>query len=106
MNKQSFTKYLAEIEKFKEERQKFKDCMDNVIDGNFTVKFGDHFIQAYIELLSKSVGDRAKWVEWHVYENDMGKNELRAYGSEKDVKGKKVKNGKDLYDIIKNSSNE
>lgn len=106
MNKQSFTKYLAEIQKFEEERRKFRDCMDNVIDGYYMVKFGDHLIQAYIELLSKAVGDKNKWVEWHIYENAMGENSLRAYSSSSDTKGKKIKNGKDLYDIIKNSDDE
>lgn len=101
MNKQSFTKYLSEIEKFEAERDKFRDCMESVIDDHFVVKFGDYLLQAYIELLSKSVGDKGKWVDWYVYENQMGKSELRAYGSKSDTKGKKIKNGKDLYDIIK-----
>lgn len=58
------------------------------------------FLNAYIELIEKLVDDRNKWVDWYVNVNDFGRNGLKAFKGERDVKGTKIKNSKDLFELI------
>lgn len=102
MNKSTFTKYINELKKFNDDGEKFGECMENFLDGHFVVKYGDHLIQAYIELLAKIMSDKNKWIEWFVYENNFGENEFKVYSSQSDKVGKKIKSAGDLYDVLNN----
>lgn len=52
-----------------------------------------------IELVEEIVGDKAKWIEWFVYENDCGESEYEA-GPQDNFK--KIKTVDDLLELIEN----
>ena len=52
-----------------------------------------------IELVEELVGDKAKWIEWFVYENDCGEKEWPA-GHRDNLK--KIKTVDDLLELIEN----
>jgi hypothetical protein len=73
MNYNEFTKALHGLKAFIQEREKLQGVLD-VISPSSTgvVEFGNSFIDAYMKLLSRALGDENEWVEWFVYENDFG----------------------------------
>jgi hypothetical protein len=52
-----------------------------------------------IELVEEIVGDKTKWIEWFVYENDCGEREYEA-GPKDNLK--KIKTVDDLLELIEN----
>lgn len=53
----------------------------------------------YTNLVAKSIGDNAHWLEWYCWENNMGKNEYEAKASNWDVE-QKITNIETLCDLI------
>jgi hypothetical protein len=91
---------IEEVEELEEENS------ENSGDIELEQKLTNHsrvaylFLNAYIELIAKLVDDRNKWVDWYVNVNDFGRNGLKAFKGERDVKGVKIKNSKDLWELI------
>lgn len=55
--------------------------------------------ELYVDELKVSINDPFDWINWYIYDNECGKNEHEAKASNW-KKAKKIKNVKDLADII------
>lgn len=62
---------------------------------------GNRFVSDYIAILVKLVNDKGNWIEWYAYENNFGEKQLKAYKSNDDMVGFKIKSAKDLWKLIK-----
>lgn len=57
--------------------QKELDSLDDVLrvispSGTCVCEIGHRFIDNYISLVSKNLGDKEEWVSWFIFENQYG----------------------------------
>jgi hypothetical protein len=52
---------------------------------------------SYLKVLSELVGDKDKWIEWYIFENDCGK---KAFEAGYDKKLKPIKTASQLVQLI------
>ena len=92
---------IEHLRHFYRERKKLSEVI-SVISPSSTgvVEFGNKFIEDYIALAAKLVGDKNEWIAWYIWENDWGKNKMEVTS---DGKKKRICNPHDLYHFcIKN----
>lgn len=68
-------------------------CVDS-----YPIYSGD-YICDYIKLLSYTIGDNSEWIEWYVFENNMGKGKMKV--TLKDGEKILIDTPSKLYNIIK-----
>lgn len=96
MTKQSFPIYMKSIKQFLDESDSLNSNLSAISPGAIC-EVGFHFLDDYIKLLSEAVGDEDMWIDWYVFENDMGGRKLKAgYGG----KLKQITNLDQLWDLI------
>jgi len=96
MTKESFFIYMKSIQHFLAELDNLTKGIASIAPGS-VCEVGYHFLDDYIKLLSEAAGDDSDWIEWYVFENEMGKRKLKAgYGG----KEKKITNLDQLCDLI------
>lgn len=72
---EEFLEAMNNLRDFLEERDK----LDNVLKilsptSTGVIEFGSKFIDDYIAVLEKALGDTDNWVSWFVFDNEFGKN--------------------------------
>lgn len=99
MDKKDFLKYFKLLEKMIENNNKKQDAIEALCSDGYPVFDGEHVCD-YIKLLSYTVGDTSEWIEWYVFENNMGKEKMKV--TLKDGKKKLlIDTPSKLYDVIK-----
>jgi hypothetical protein len=98
MNKQEklqlIKSFVIKLQKFNNEYDKISNLFN--IESDFMNSVHD-LIGFQIKQLSQIIGDEGGWLEWYIYDNDLGKREYEA-GYEGSLK--KIKNEEDLLEII------
>jgi len=67
--------------------------------SHFMFEFGHELAQAYTAQLAEAAGDQSNWIEYWLWECDMGKREMG--WSKKDEPIRRMKTTKDLWNAIK-----
>jgi len=96
MDKAGFFDCMGDLAVFMDERDTLNDHIRAIAPGAYC-EIGGRFIDSYIKLLSQSVGDCDNWVEWFVFENDMGDNHMMAGYDDKETR---IRNLDDLWSLI------
>lgn len=100
MEYKDFELAFEPIEQFAKENEEANKAVKALCRSSHVVHdVGCFLLDAYINLLAKSVGDEGNWISWYVFENNFGKGGLTA--SVKDGRMKKVDTLKKLYNFIK-----
>ncbi len=104
MKYEEFKKGLDVINQFEKERDSFQDTISQFVDGNFICIFGSDLLSKYIDCFSKCINPKyhievLDWIQWHIWENDMGKCSLSAYDELNNEYI--IKNSKTLYSFLK-----
>jgi len=89
------------IEQFYKIEKLYDDCY-KLLGGDpesqfFTILYDTY--NKYVKNLSQLINDDFNWIDWYIWENECGKKEFEAKAS-KWKKERKIKNVKDLIDII------
>lgn len=96
MTKESFITYMDSIRMFQAESDSLNSNLSAISPGAIC-EVGYKFLDDYIKLLSEAVGDEDDWIEWYVFENNMGKRGMKAgYGG----KEKKITTLDQLWGLI------
>lgn len=71
-------------------------------DDHVYLSVSEDIINNYINLIEMVMNDpndiNESWIQWHIYENDFGNNKMSvSCGKYKD---KKIRNNKDIYNVI------
>lgn len=77
----------------------------SITENLFGSKLNDEIwilFEAYCEQVALRIGDRYKWIEWFMYENDFGDCEFEARASDEHTL-KKIKTVDDLVRLIEES---
>lgn len=69
------------------------------MSGHCGIEFGHELASAYTAQLAEAVGDQGNWIEYWLWECDMGKREMG--WSKKDKPISRMKTIKDLWNAIK-----
>ena len=77
MTKESFFIYMKSIRYFLAELDNLTKGVASIAPGAIC-EVGYHFLDDYIKLLSEAVGDDSDWIEWYVFEDEMGKKGMKA----------------------------
>ncbi len=88
MNKeQQFIESIENLKKFLKEREKLQDVI-KVISPSSTgvVEIGGEFIDDYIDVMKIAFNDPYNHIDWFVFENDFGENELDVTIDNKETK--------------------
>lgn len=96
MTKESFFIYMKSIQQFLNESDSLNSNLKAITHGAIC-EVGYHFLDDYIKLLSEAVGDADNWIEWYVFENDMGKKRMKAGYNEEP---KRIVTLDQLWDLI------
>lgn len=103
MQLNEFKESLIDLKSFMSELDRLHHALDMIAKGSVS-EIGSKFIEDYITLLEKHVGDEGNWVTWYVFQNDFGKKGLTVEFTDKKKKRKankmRVKSIKDLYKVI------
>lgn len=100
MDYKEFELAFEPIEQFAKENELANQAVKHLCGSSHAVHdVGCFLMDAYINLLAKSVGDEGNWISWYVFENNFGKGDLTA--SVKGGRMKKVDTLKKLYNFIK-----
>src|SRR5882724_9949374 len=78
MNKEKqFIDSIENLKNFLNEREKLQNVLD-VISPSSTgvVELGGKFIDDYVDLMKITFNDSYNWIDWFVWDNDFGNNEL------------------------------
>jgi hypothetical protein len=100
LSKKEFCQRLEPIRDLqKRERELAKLLSDlDFFNGHFVVSHTAKIITNYIECIAELVGDNSGWIEWFIYDNDWGRQEMEAGMKHK---MKKIRTSEQLYDLIK-----
>lgn len=96
MDKADFIRFMGDIAVFMDDRDSLNDHLSAIAPGAYS-EIGGRFLDSYIEVLSRLVGDSFTWIDWFVFENDMGASGLKAGY---DNKEKRIKTLDDLWWLI------
>ena len=96
MDKAEFFDRMGDLAVFMDERDTLNDHIRAIAPGAYC-EIGGRFIDSYIKLLSESVGDHDNWIEWFVFENDMGDRAMVAGYDDKETR---IMNLNDLWALI------
>lgn len=98
MTRSKFNFYMECINMHLQENKKVNKALEFLASSSFiSCEIGGHLLITYIKLLADCSGDKAGWVKWFVWDNDMGENKLEAgYDGEM----KPICNYDDLFDLI------
>ena len=96
MTKESFFIYMNSIQQFLDESNSLNSNLATISPGAIC-EVGYHFLDDYIKLLSEAVGDDSDWIDWYVFEDEMGKKGMKAGY---DGKEKKITNLDQLWGLI------
>jgi len=96
MDKAEFFDCMGDLAVFMDERDTLNDHIRAIAPGAYC-EIGGRFIDSYIKLLSASVGDYDNWIEWFVFENDMGDRAMMAGYDDKETR---IMNLNDLWALI------
>jgi hypothetical protein len=96
MIKKSFTIYMNSIKQYLDESDSLNSNLA-AISPDAICAVGYHFLDDYINLLSEAVGDDSDWIEWYVFENEMGKKGMEAGYNGKE---EKITNLDQLWGLI------
>ena len=96
MTKESFFIYMKSIRYFLAELDNLTKGVASIAPGG-VCEVGGKFLDDYVALLSEAVGDEDNWINWYVFENEMGKRRLAAGYDGKD---KKITNLDQLWGLI------
>lgn len=86
------------------EIKRVEKVVDNAVDFGLSIEDNELIQVAFkyqeflINTLSEKIGDTQKWVEWFVYENEMGKRGFKV--SIPNMPDKHVNSIMDLIDIV------
>jgi hypothetical protein len=101
MTYKEFELAFEPIEQFSIESELANQAVKQLCGSSHAVHdVGCFLMDAYVNLLAKSVGDEDNWISWYVFENNFGKGGLTA-GMKDDKKMKEVDTLKKLYNFIK-----
>lgn len=100
MDYKEFELAFEPIAQFDKENEEANKAVKALCKSSHAVHdVGCFLMDAYVSLLSKSVGDKGNWISWYVFENNFGKGNLSA--SLRGGRMKKVDTLKKLYNFIK-----
>jgi len=94
-----FIRRFRLVEEFVVEQMRLGNLAQAITREAGCCEFGDKFLDSYIKLLADYMGgDKDGWIEWYIWENDMGKQRMEAgYVG----KSSRISNPKQLYKLIK-----
>jgi len=92
-----FVRRFKPIAEFLEDQDRLVDLAKVISLESCCCDFGSKFLDSYIKLLAAYVGDDGGWINWYVWDGDMGKRRHTAI-----IDGKEyvVSDPKKLYKII------
>lgn len=86
--------YLCDLEKSNE-------AISNLCPSSYsTIDLGCDLLDSYIDLVQVFLQDVNCWINWFVFDNDYGKNELECYDNGKTYL---IKSEKDMYNFLTNT---
>jgi hypothetical protein len=97
-NKELFFKTMNLLKEQYEHDRKCHEAFSKILPNDYVSNYdNDKLYTACIELLEELVNDKAKWIEYFIWENDFGCNEFEAF-----INGVKfeLKTIDDLWNII------
>lgn len=101
MTYKEFSIAIKKLKAFMNLQDKAEKALRLAFGEGFNFDFGNKFIDDYITVLSKAVGDEYGWVSWYVFDNDWGKNDMSVrFGGGELVHCSDLKT---LYDCINES---
>lgn len=101
MTYKEFSNAMKKLKAFMNQQHKAGEALTSVFGEGFYFDFGNEFVDDYIAVLSKAVGDDYGWVSWYVFDNNWGKNDFNVrFGSGELVHCSDLKT---LYDCINES---
>lgn len=100
ITQKEFSRRFKPIKEFLDDLDQMGVFVGSLLTGGPpTCNFGSNFLSAYADLLSAYVGDiEDGWIDWYIWENDMGKKRMEAGY---DGKLSKISSLKHLYKLIK-----
>lgn len=98
MTYREFENRFKPILTYLEERDRANEGLKLLASTSYcSIDIGGNLLDRYIRLLEEVVGDSLNMISWYVFDNDLGKNKFTvSVGS----KSYKIKNLKDLYNLI------
>lgn len=103
MNKvefEEFEKLFKPIEFYLKDRDSVNDAVDTIFPSSYvSVELGGNLLDCYIDLLEKYLEIDNNWIDWWVFDTEMGKSGTKV----EDVKTREVNNIKtlkNLYDLL------
>lgn len=92
-----FVRRMDVIKQFLEDQEELRLLLSKIAGENVCCGFGAVFLEKYIDQLSECVGDQPRWIDWYVWDNEMGTRRHPAV-----INGKEyvISNVKKLYKII------
>jgi hypothetical protein len=80
MTPKELAKEISNVREFILQRKRIERGIQTLFDDQFVnVTLGDKFLDDYVKLISKCVGDDYEWVNWFIWENDFGKDARCVY---------------------------
>ncbi len=94
-----FEAYMKPILDWDAKYEKEAEALKQLYPSSFVVPEGGRLVESYIEILSTFIEDDNDWIDYFVWECDLGKTKPYKYVS---IHGKKfkLKNIKDLYNLL------
>lgn len=98
ISKEHFLKSMKIFDSFMLERSKLYKIIE-IISPTSTgiVEFADNFIDEYVNFISELVDDGEKWMEWFIFDNEMGKNGYKIIFDDKNYE---INNSDDMYNFL------
>lgn len=101
MTYQEFKRRLLILTDFYKKQSAAGKLLEKALNlgGYCMIEFGHELASAYTAQLAEAVGDNDNWIEYWLWECDMGKREMG--WSKKDGQNIRIKTVKDLWNTIK-----
>ena len=94
-----FSKQMEALKYFHDEQDKRQNLLNQMFPESYPIEdLGNSLFECYGSFLSDMCGDTDRWIDYYIDETDWGTKDM---GVKLDGKPRRLKDYKDLYDIIK-----
>lgn len=100
LNKEQFSAYVREIQKYLQDCHNANDAIGSFCDGHPVIQIGDNLCTAMIELLERIMRDQGESVSWYLFDAPKVDPLIQWKDEEGNIITRRITTPEELYDYL------